>query len=84
MTFEYKPKGTCATKIIVELEGNSIKHVEFVGGCDGNAKGLCAMVEGMNADDIVSRLQGITCGFKKTSCPDQLARALTEAKNQHN
>jgi uncharacterized protein (TIGR03905 family) len=84
MKFEYKPKGTCATKIIVELDGDIIQHVEFVGGCDGNAKGLCAMVEGMNADDIVSRLQGITCGFKKTFCPDQLSKALAEARNQHN
>jgi uncharacterized protein TIGR03905 len=84
MKFEYKPKGTCSTKIIVELDGDMIQHVEFVGGCDGNSKGLCAMVEGMNADDIASRLQGITCGFKKTSCPDQLSKALTEARNQHN
>jgi uncharacterized protein (TIGR03905 family) len=79
MTYLYRTKGTCSRQIEVELEGDTIKSVQFTGGCNGNTKGLSAIVEGMNAKDVINRFKGITCGFKPTSCPDQLARALEEA-----
>ena len=72
----YQTKGTCASAIDIELDGNIIKSVAFTGGCNGNLKGISALVVGMNVEDAISRLKGIRCGFKATSCPDQLARAL--------
>ncbi|MBQ7840544.1 MAG: TIGR03905 family TSCPD domain-containing protein [Lachnospiraceae bacterium] len=74
----YKTKGTCASAIDIELDGNVIKSVAFTGGCNGNLKGISSLVVGMNAEDAISRLKGIRCGFKATSCPDQLACALEE------
>lgn len=76
---EYVPHGVCSRLIKVELDGDTIKEVEFIGGCDGNTTGVASLVKGMNVDDAISRLQGITCGFKPTSCPDQLAKALRQA-----
>lgn len=78
----YKPKGVCSQEIQFEVEDNIIKNVNFVGGCAGNTKGISRLIEGMNVDEAISRLDGITCGFKKTSCPDQLAKALKEYQNQ--
>lgn len=75
---KYKTHGTCSTAIDIEMDGNIIKSVAFTGGCNGNLKGISSLVEGMNAEDAVSRLKGIRCGFKPTSCPDQLAHALEE------
>lgn len=75
----YKTKGVCSSAIELELDNGVIKKVRFVGGCDGNTKGVAKLVEGMNATDAISRLEGITCGFKPTSCPDQLAKALRQA-----
>lgn len=75
----YKTRGVCSQAIELELDGDTIKHVKFVGGCDGNTKGVAKLVEGMKAQEAISRLEGITCGFKSTSCPDQLAKALKEA-----
>lgn len=72
----YKTKGVCAQEIHLELEGDTIKHVEFIGGCHGNTQGVARLVEGMKANDAISRIEGIRCGFKPTSCPDQLAKAL--------
>ena len=80
--YQYKTKGTCSQMIYFDLEDNKVKNVQFMGGCNGNLKGIGALVEGMNIDDAISRMEGITCGFKKTSCPDQLAQALKEAKAQ--
>lgn len=79
----FKTKGVCATEIHFEVEGNHIKNVDFIGGCDGNTTGVSRLIEGMDVNEAISRLEGITCGFKKTSCPDQLAKALKEyqAKN---
>ena len=77
----YKTKGTCSREIIVELEGDKIKSVEFVGGCDGNTKGVASLVRGMKVADAIERLEGIDCRGKGTSCPDQLAKALREASN---
>lgn len=74
----YKTKGTCSTAIDIELDGNIIKSVAFTGGCNGNLKGISSLVVGMTAEDAISRLKGIRCGFKATSCPDQLACALEQ------
>lgn len=79
MTYEYKTKGTCSSRITFDLDGDTIKNVKFIGGCNGNLKGISAIVEGMKADEVAKRLSGITCGYKNTSCPDQLAKAIAEA-----
>ena len=73
---EYKTSGTCSSAINLEVEGDIIKSVSFTGGCNGNLQGISRLVEGMKVEDAISRLKGIRCGFKNTSCPDQLARAL--------
>ncbi len=78
----YKTQGTCSRMINVELDGDIIKKVEFIGGCPGNVMGLTKLVEGRPVQDIINRVEGITCGFKPTSCPDQLAKALKEALAQ--
>lgn len=72
----YKTQGTCSSAIDVEVENGIIKSVAFTGGCHGNLQGISRLVEGMKADDAIAKLKGIRCGFKATSCPDQLARAL--------
>ena len=74
----YKTKGTCSTMIDVELKDGVIDSVKFTGGCNGNLKGISALVKGMKTEEAISRLKGIRCGFKPTSCPDQLAHALEE------
>lgn len=74
----YTTHGVCSKAINIELDGDTIKEVQFVGGCNGNTKGICALVRGMKVDDAINRLSGITCGSRPTSCPDQLARALKE------
>lgn len=82
MTYEYKTQGVCSRKITVELDGDIVKSVKFDGGCNGNTKGIAALVEGMTVEDVIERLSGITCGFKSTSCPDQLAKAVALAYNE--
>ena len=77
--FNFTPRGVCSRQIKIELDGNFIKKVDFVGGCAGNTQGVARLVEGMTVEDAVSRLEGIECGMKSTSCPDQLAKALIEA-----
>lgn len=79
MSYEYKTQGTCSRKIDFDLEDGTVKNVKFTGGCNGNLKGISSLVEGMKAEDAIERLKGIRCGFKSTSCPDQLARALEKA-----
>ncbi len=80
MRFEYKNKGVCSMKTIVELnEDNTIESVEVVGGCDGNLKGITALLKGVRAEEAIKRIEGIRCGLKATSCPDQIAKALKEA-----
>lgn len=79
----YKTKGTCSTAINVEVDNDTITSVSFIGGCNGNLQGISRLVEGMKIDDAISKLSGIKCGFKPTSCPDQLAKALLEMKNAH-
>ncbi len=79
MTINYRTHGTCSQQINIEVEGGIIKSVEFIGGCNGNTKGISQLVVGMKVEDVIERLEGTTCGFKPTSCPDQLAQALKEA-----
>ena len=79
MQYSYKPHGVCARKISFDIEDNKVKNVQFSGGCSGNAQGLAKLAEGMTTDEIIERLSGIRCGFKGTSCPDQLAKAVAEA-----
>ena len=75
----YTTKGTCSRFIDFDLEDGIVRNVVFTGGCNGNLKGIGSLVEGMDAKEAIKRLSGITCGFKSTSCPDQLAKALEEA-----
>lgn len=82
MAFTYKTKGVCSRSITLEIEGNTIKSAVFEGGCNGNTKGIAALVVGMDVNDAIERLGGIRCGFKPTSCPDQLAEALKEYKSE--
>ena len=79
MKHTYRTSGTCSRAITFDLEDGKISNVEFQGGCNGNLKGVAALVEGMEAAEAIKRLKGITCGFKSTSCPDQLSKALEEA-----
>ncbi len=80
MRYEYKTKGTCSQRIFFEIEDGRVKNVQFQGGCNGNLKGIGALVEGMKVEDVIARVEGIRCGMKSTSCPDQLAKALREAQ----
>ena len=77
---QYRPMGVCSRQINVELDGDTIKSVEFVGGCAGNTMGISHLVKGMNVDEAIERMEGLRCGNKPTSCPDQLAKALRAAK----
>jgi uncharacterized protein (TIGR03905 family) len=79
MSYTYKTKGTCSTKIEVELEGNVVKFVKFTGGCTGNLQAIPKLVEGLTVEEVEEKLSGIKCGFKSTSCGDQLAKAVREA-----
>ena len=79
MRHTYLPRGVCSRRMDVELENGAIKSVEITGGCDGNLKGISRLVAGMDAEKAIELLRGIRCGFKETSCPDQLSRALEEA-----
>ena len=79
MSFTYKTRGTCSQQIRFDLEDGVVKNVKFLGGCNGNLQGISALVEGMKAEEAIQKLSGIRCGFKATSCPDQLSRALKEA-----
>ena len=81
MTYNYKTRGTCSREIIFDVEDGLVKNVQFIGGCNGNLMGIAALVEGMPADEVIQRVQSITCGSKNTSSPDQLAQALLAAKN---
>ena len=79
MHYEYTTKGTCSRTIFFDLEDGKIHNVQFIGGCNGNLKGIGALVEGMKAEDVIDRVADIQCGMKSTSCPDQLATALKQA-----
>ena len=77
---KYTPHGVCSSAIDIEVEDGIIQSVSFTGGCNGNLQGISSLVKGMKVDDAISRLKGIRCGFKSTSCPDQLAKALESIK----
>lgn len=79
MFYSYTPKNTCSRQIQFEIDNGIVKKVEFAGGCNGNLKGISALVEGLPWEEVVKRLSGITCGLKGTSCPDQLSKAIEEA-----
>lgn len=79
----YTTRGTCAREIRFEIDGDIIQHVEFVGGCSGNTQGVARLVEGMKVQDAIDKIEGIKCGPKSTSCPDQLAQALKGYLLQH-
>lgn len=80
MHYTYKTKGTCASFIDFDVEEGIVKNVRFQGGCSGNTQGVAKLVEGMKLEEVIDRLEGIRCGAKPTSCPDQLARALKECE----
>lgn len=82
MQYEYKTKGTCSQRILFEIEDNKVQNVQFIGGCNGNLQGISRLVEGMDVESVIEKIEGIHCGMKPTSCPDQLARALKEAVNE--
>lgn len=79
----YKTRGVCSREIRFDIDGNTIKTVQFIGGCSGNTQGVARLIEGMDIDEAIQRIDGIDCGGRGTSCPDQLARALKEYKETH-
>jgi uncharacterized protein (TIGR03905 family) len=80
MQFSYKTSGVCSRNILIDVEDGIVKSVRFDGGCNGNTKGISALVEGMKVEDVIEKLENITCGFRGTSCPAQLAQALKTIK----
>ena len=82
MDYTFRTKGVCAAKIDFSVDDNIVKNVAFTGGCNGNLKAVAALVDGMSIDDIIGRVEGITCGFKQTSCCDQFAQALKQVKEE--
>lgn len=80
MTYTYRPRGVCSQYMEIETEGNILKSFRVLGGCDGNLQGIARLIEGMDIDEVIARLDGIRCGGKPTSCPDQLAQALKAMK----
>lgn len=82
MQYKYRTSGTCSQEITFEVEDNKLKNVQFLGGCNGNLQGIGRLVEGQDVDEVITKLEGIRCGMKPTSCPDQLAQALKAYKAQ--
>lgn len=80
--FTFYPEGTCSQMIEIDLDGDVIREVVFTGGCNGNLNGISKLIEGMKAEDVIAKLEGTRCGFKDTSCPDQLSKALRLALNE--
>ncbi len=79
MNYTYRTKGTCSQAIRFEIEDNKVRNVQFIGGCSGNTQGVARLIEGMDVNEAISRIDGIRCGMRPTSCPDQLATALKQA-----
>ena len=84
MEYKFRPRGVCSQEMIINLDGDIIKSVKIIGGCAGNTVGVSRLIEGMQIDEVIKRLKGIPCGIRQTSCPDQLAIALEEAKKSIN
>ncbi|MDE6733158.1 MAG: TIGR03905 family TSCPD domain-containing protein [Oscillospiraceae bacterium] len=78
MTYEFTPSGVCSRKMLIEVEDGIVRDLKVIGGCNGNLQGISALVKGMKIDDVIEKLDGLRCGGKNTSCPDQLAQALKE------
>lgn len=78
----YKTQGVCSSQITFEIVDNKVHNVKFTGGCNGNTQGVAALIEGMDVEEAIRRMEGIRCGFRPTSCPDQLAKALKAASAQ--
>ena len=83
MNIVYKTHGTCSRRILIDVEGDTIRSVQYEGGCAGNLTGISHLVAGMKVDDVIAKFSGIPCGFKNTSCPDQLAQALKQYKEEN-
>lgn len=81
MRLEYRPRGVCSQRIEIDVEDGRIQDVQFTGGCSGNLQGISRLVKGMTVEEVISRVEGIRCGFKATSCPDQLAQALKQFRD---
>lgn len=81
-TFEYTPKGVCSSKMIFNIEGDTILDVKIIGGCPGNGLGVRSLIKNQNINDVINKLDGIRCGFKNTSCPDQISNGLKEYKQK--
>ena len=82
MVYKYTPEGVCSLEMIFEINDNDIiQHLEVVGGCNGNLKGISKLIEGMNVYEVINKLSGIKCGLKSTSCPDQISKALKNYLN---
>ena len=82
MKYTYRPKGVCSQMMEMDIEDNKLKSLKVTGGCSGNLQGIAKLVEGMDIDEHINRLDGVRCGFKSTSCPDQLAQALRHYKEE--
>ncbi|MBQ8264291.1 MAG: TIGR03905 family TSCPD domain-containing protein [Oscillospiraceae bacterium] len=82
MEYIYNPRGVCSRQFVFDIEEGIVKNVKIMGGCHGNLQGIASLLKGMNIDDVITRLQGIRCGMKPTSCPDQIAKGLESYKNQ--
>ena len=82
MTYNYRPNGVCARGISFDIEDGTVKNIKFSGGCSGNTQGVASLADGMDANELIERLAGIRCGFKNTSCPDQLAKAVAKALSE--
>ncbi len=83
MEYRYKPNGVCSLEMIFDIDDNNIiQDLKVIGGCNGNLKGISQLIKNMNIDDVIKKLSGITCGYKNTSCPDQISKALLKYKNR--
>lgn len=81
MEYIYRPQGVCSTEMRINVENNIVKNIQVLNGCSGNLQGISNLLIGMNIDEVIKKLKGIRCGFKRTSCPDQIATALEKIKN---
>lgn len=82
MEYRYKPEGVCSQGIILDIENDIVKDLKVIGGCSGNLQGIASLVRGMKVDEVIAKLKGIKCGFKPTSCPDQVSKALEQYKEE--
>lgn len=82
MVYEFTPRGVCSQRMLIDVEDGIVRDLKVIGGCNGNLQGISSLVKGMKIDDVIERLNGISCGNKGTSCPDQLAQALKEISKQ--